>query len=752
MADIVLSSAVRNNLLSLQNTASLLSKTQERLSTGLKVNSALDDPTAFFTASSLNTRANDLNRLLDSVGNALQTVRAADQGLSSITDLVESAQASARQALQTTGQVTSSTVTGATTAGFNPTSLTSVVGTGSTLTADAAATQQGTGDLGDDAANAVATSADVGDDTDLLSALGVAAGDTLVVTNGTTAHTITFDANTVANVTGDDFTIGINQDLDALVAAVNDTDFTGVTATVTDGVFVVTGSTATDDTLRIADGAQGTVTAELGFGAAGVGNDTTDRVFGKNDESSFNDLVFDRNTLTVQRGGDTAVVLQFGTGAGEIQTKADLLAQVDAISGVSGTETGTDQITIAASSATDYDNSIVLTGDTTAVLTDLGFTVDAGQTLRSTIEPNNLLTQAGGLSSGETLQLDFGSQQNTITFGTGTGQIQSLAELNTTLNAITGGAASVSTSGGTLGNISLSTGNSSDTLTVGGTASAVAEFGLTAGESSNLVNGTSGPVQQGDTLDITVGTNSTLSITFGTGTGEVNTIAELNSTLSALAGGTASADSQTGAISISATQGTDSIIIAEGNAREAAAFGLAAGTTTSVTTNSSERANLETQFNDIRTQIDQLARDASFNGNNLLQSDDLKVIFNEDATSSLTISGVDFDTGGLGINAAATNSFQTDANIDASLTELSAALTTIRSQASTFGSQLSTVEIRQDFTKNLVNVLETGAGNLTLADANLEGANTLALQTRQQLSSVALSLASQADQQVLRLF
>ncbi len=388
------------------------------------------------------------------------------------------------------------------------------------------------------------------------------------------------------------------------------------------------------------------------------------------------------------------------------------------------------------------------------MLTALGFSVDTGQTLLSTIQPNNLLTQSGGLTAGQTLQVNFGSQSNTITFGTGANQVQSLAELNSQLNAITGGAASVATSGGAgvLGNISLTTANATDTLTVGGTASAVAEFGLTAGEFSNLVNGTSGPVQQGDTLSITVGSNSTLTVTFGTGTGQVNTLAELTSSLSALSGGTATVDSTTGAIDISSANGTDSIVIAEGNSREATAFGLSAGTTASTTVNSTERASLETQFNDIRTQITQLARDASFNGNNLLQSDNLTVIFNEDATSSLTISGVDFDSGGLGINSVAANAFQTDANINTSLAELSTALSSIRSQASTFGSQLSTVEIRQDFTKNLINVLETGAGNLTLADPNLEGANTLALQTRQQLSSVALSLASQADQQVLRLF
>ena len=113
-SDITLSSAVRNNLLSLQKTAQLLGKTQERLATGLKVNSALDDPTAFFTASALNDRASDLNRLQDFVGNAVQTLRAADEGITALTQLVETAEATARQALQSASTI--STFTGTNTA------------------------------------------------------------------------------------------------------------------------------------------------------------------------------------------------------------------------------------------------------------------------------------------------------------------------------------------------------------------------------------------------------------------------------------------------------------------------------------------------------------------------------------------------------------------------------------------------------------------------------------------------------------
>src|SRR6187551_1370571 len=100
MSDISLSKAVRSNLLSLQDTASMMAKTQDRLSTGKKVNSALDNPTNFFTASGLNSRAGDLNSLMDGMANGIQTLEAADNGLSSITKTLESMQSTLRQARQ----------------------------------------------------------------------------------------------------------------------------------------------------------------------------------------------------------------------------------------------------------------------------------------------------------------------------------------------------------------------------------------------------------------------------------------------------------------------------------------------------------------------------------------------------------------------------------------------------------------------------------------------------------------------------
>ncbi|HVZ54357.1 MAG TPA: flagellin [Pseudolabrys sp.] len=170
------------------------------------------------------------------------------------------------------------------------------------------------------------------------------------------------------------------------------------------------------------------------------------------------------------------------------------------------------------------------------------------------------------------------------------------------------------------------------------------------------------------------------------------------------------------------------------------------------TSDTTVRASLSSQFDSIRTQIDKLAGDSGFNGINLLNGDNLTVTLNENASSKVTVSGVtDTSASALSINGSV-NNWASSSDISTAGTALTSALTTLRSQSQTLSSSLSTVQIRQDFTKSMINTLQTGSSDLTLADTNEEGANLLALQTRQQLSSTALSLASQADQNVLRLF
>ncbi len=475
MSDITLSKGVRQNLLSLQNTASLLSKTQERLSTGKKVNSALDNPVNFFTASSLQARSKDLGRLLDSISNAIQTVQMADKGITSITKLIEAAQAQARQALASSVPAASGELE---------------------IAGNVAI-----------AADQAATTASTGVNWGTLADLSALEDETVTLTvNGQTFEHVFTDANT-----------GQPTDFRDFLAA------NGLTTTI-DGSnnLVITAADAS-------------TTFSLSFSNPSVGT-----ALGLSENSwSPTNADFGGETLSIQIGSGAAVDIT-------LTTREALLEELNAIDG------------ITASFVNDE------------------------------------------------LVIDSESTQN---------------------------------------------------VTIGGDGAAV--LGLTAGTHEPTVT---------------------------------------------------------------------------------------------VTSPSDTRATAQAAYNQLLTQITQMARDAHYHGINLLDGDNLTVQFNEDGSSSLTIQAVDFTASGLGLTEQTGDAFQTNAGIQAAIAQLDSATLTLRSQAAAFGSNLSVIQARQDFTNNMINVLQIGADNLVIADTNEEGANMLALNTRQQLATTALSLAAQADQNVLRLF
>ena len=159
------------------------------------------------------------------------------------------------------------------------------------------------------------------------------------------------------------------------------------------------------------------------------------------------------------------------------------------------------------------------------------------------------------------------------------------------------------------------------------------------------------------------------------------------------------------------------------------------------------------QYNNVLAQINTTAQDSSFNGVNLLNGDTLKLVFNETGKSTLSITGVTFNAAGLGLSTlVAGTDFLDNTSANKALTTLNDRLArTLRSEASALGSNLSIVQIRQDFNKNLINVLQTGSSNLTLADTNEEAANSQALSTRQSIAVSALALANQSQASVLQL-
>jgi flagellin-like hook-associated protein FlgL len=277
--------------------------------------------------------------------------------------------------------------------------------------------------------------------------------------------------------------------------------------------------------------------------------------------------------------------------------------------------------------------------------------------------------------------------------------------------------------------------------------------GTFTGNTNNITRAST--ITTGGVLTLQNGTGPSVSLTIANGADVGSVIDQINNANVGFKADIVTSGANTN-LRIASTTGQN--LTTSGTAISAgtltAQTGLTATTYNASASAAAARAELAQQFDGIRTQIGQLIKDTGFNGKNLLNGDSLDVVFNEQTganQSKLTVAGVTFDANGLGI-AAPQNSFAAEGDINAALTNLTTALGTIRSEGSRLGSQLSTVQARQDFTKSMVNTLQTGADNLVIADTNEEAANVLALQTRQQLSTTALSLANQAAQGVLRLF
>ena len=289
----------------------------------------------------------------------------------------------------------------------------------------------------------------------------------------------------------------------------------------------------------------------------------------------------------------------------------------------------------------------------------------------------------------------------------------------------------------------------SATTTVGAVGSAA---DLTTGGTTTL---------QSKTVIFTPATGSALTLTFSNvaGAGNVNSLDALNAAIGAAGIGVTASISGTGFLTFTSSNdnASQAITVAGGaaaNTVQITGTTVAAAPVAAVADTASQaiRANLLSQYNGILSQITNTAQDASFNGINLLNGDTLKLTFNETGKSTLSITGVTYGASGLGLSALVSGTdFLDSSSANKAITALGAASTSLRTEASALGSNLSIVQIRQDFSKNLINVLQTGSSNLTLADTNEEAANSQALSTRQSIAVSALALANTSQQSVLQL-
>jgi flagellin len=750
MSGIVLSSSVRQNLLSLQSTADLLATTQNRLSTGKKVNTALDNPTNFFTAQGLDNRASDISNLLDGIGNGVQVLQAANTGITSLQKLVDTAKSLANQALQTTvGYSTksnvSATIPGATATDLRGTTtytsasaLSNVLANG---TAGGASPITGATTLGGIAAALVGSAATAGD-----GAAALAGTLKLIDTTGTAATGL----------------LAIAQPTDGDVLVVN-----GKTVTFKAGTAPAAASVAS--------------------GSGVSGNIVTDG------------------------SGNSQVYL--GTKAAPLATLADVLKAVDLASGVAKSVITAGAAVITGSTSAIAGGVLTLNSSTGAdlsvtgkadLLNELGLTTSSGSgnVTVGKARTTAATTAANLIQDGSTLNVNG----HTITFSnahvplpaqvpTGSGILNAVqtdgsgnsivylqtATVADTLNAIdlasgvqtatnAAGVATFSPATGVTpssvnanGTLKLSTGTAADLSISGGTGNALAVLGLNGptGNSSSFNAARAAGVGgiNGKTLTFSSFNGGTpVNVSFGDGTGgTVKTLDQLNAALQA--NNLQATVDATGKLLItvnndfaSSTLGS----VAAGGALGGTITGALAWSTPSTPVQDVSaqvvRSNLLSQYNNILAQITTTAQDASFNGVNLLGGDTLKLTFNETGKSTLSITGVNFNAPGLGLaNLVNGVDFIDNAATNKAIANLTAADTALRSEASGLGSNLSIVQIRQDFSKNLINVLQTGSSNLTLADTNEEAANSQALATRQSIAVSALSLANQSQQSVLQL-
>jgi hypothetical protein len=634
MSGIVLSASVRQNLLSLQSTAALLATTQNDLATGNKVNSALDNPTNFFTAEGLNNRASDIGNLLDSIGNGVQVLQAANTGITSLQGLVSSAQSIANQVLQTpVGYSTKSNITSVAINGASANNLLGSVG---------AATN----------ASAAATSA--------------------LTTITSTAPT---NPSAATTVTGTGFaTVDLSGSNNA-----------GFTLNVDGTSHAITLNTA----------------AVAAFTTAGGTISGTNATLSATDISKIIDFQYN--------SADT-------TGTGPVTVSGGQLQIASATTGASS------QVTISGLSQTGVTTGLANVNNTGAAAT-----------------------------SGTALTFKVNNQTVTLAAGSSYTGAQVASAIN---GQVTGVSASYSS--GKLVINSTGTAGSSDTVTVGTFSTGDAtQLGFGSASVSTTGTAATGGLS-GETLTIqATGGGTATNITFGTAQGDVSTLNELNTALAAN-NLQATIDSSTGKINIvtsnDAAASTIGAIGGTATATGSAFAGASAAAPVADPTSQATRASLVAQYNQVLQQINTTSQDSSFNGINLLNGDTLKLTFNETGTSTLNITGVTFNGAGLGLSTLTSGtSFLDNSSANNVLSQLQDASTTLRSEASALGSNLSIVEIRQDFNKNLINVLQTGASNLTLADPNQEAADSQALSTRQSIAVSALALANQSQESVLQL-
>ena len=447
-------------------------------------------------------------------------------------------------------------------------------------------------------------------------------------------------------------------------------------------------------------------------------------------------------TLIFQLGADAAVTATFGatnnTAASEFHNAAGLVTLLNSSGNLSGEAVATSD---GSGGVIAYSNDLTNNFATVGGTAITGSSVPTADVFNNNLSVGSALTITDGVHTSNFYYVAQNAQAADGTFNTLSGGNSLLTAINS--DSLVGHYITASASSG-----DLELQNTDGSITVGGV------IGSALGFSASTVDNNYNATLAGLTGNVTVqvGSNAAQTLTFGSGNNQISTLAELTTQLADLTNITGGVN---GSNEITFTPTSSASVTIGGTAATLTALGLEPGTTdpvADVITANSTRATLQTNYNGLLTQINELASDAGYNGVNLLNSNNLVVDFNQAGSSSLTIDGVNDSSTGLSLSQLNNNQFQDNNAIDTVISGLNAAISTVQSQTETFGTNSGVIGTRQTFETAMINTLQTGASNLVAADQNQESADLLTEQTQQQLEISALSIANQANQSVLKLF
>lgn len=616
-----------------------------------------------------------------------------------------------------------------------------------------------------------ATSSDL-----VTAAFGVDASDTfdIALTNGGTA-TIVVGSQSIAELVtaisaaDSSLTASFNTStnkIDVSAATGTEITFTDATAVAQVDTLTLTGDVEAGDVHSVT--VNGTtvsytvIGADLTDNSASTNADRLDNVATKLAAAVNNDATIGALVTAAGTGGDSgALTITADTAGNKLNVSAITTNDAElAIAGVFVAEA------TPASDGVAQVDTIVVTG-----------TVDAGDVLTYTLNGTDLSYTVTGLEADNdaiatafaaVIQADANIATATAVGGTDTITITGNVTgegLNTSFSVNTNDTAAAATvvnttaavGGGAIAGLTLdgvaSTVTSGTAITYTDTTAAVVAGDLVTSGFANAA--------VGDSFTVATSTGGSSTISIGATTTITDLVTAIGNSDSAL---TASYNTTTKKIDISAATGT-AVTFTNVSGSAISNLGLTDGTSAltnggAVTYGSSgsasEVGSLNTDFQSILEQIDTLLSDASYKGTNLLSgSNDFIVKFNADGSSSLTLTGLN-----LGVTGNTDLKFTLDASgydftgtgITTALADTQNAIDHLRSVASTFGTGLGIIQTREDFTSELVSVLQSGADKLVNANLEEESANLLALQTRQALGIQSLSIANQSQQSVLSLF